>query len=195
MPRNGSIQRETKETAITVSVNIDGTGSTKIVTGIDFLDHIITSFGRHAMMDLEVHAESKDRIDHHLIEDTAIAIGQAIDDALGKRDGIIRFGMASVPMDESLSVATVDMVKRPFCKLTLPLTRDSVEGIAREDLEHFFLSLLQNINCCIHLTVMYGTNDHHKTESAIKSFAVALRGACARDPISSGAPSTKGSMG
>ncbi len=193
-PRKASIRRDTKETALSVSVNIDGTGSTSIVTGIDFLDHVITSFGRHAMLDLEVKAESNDRIAHHLIEDTAIALGQALDEALGERDGIVRFGLASVPMDESLAVAAVDLVRRPFSKLTLPLQRDSVEGIAREDLEHFFLSLLQNLNSCIHLEVRYGSNDHHKAESAIKSLAVALRQACARDAISKGPPSTKGSM-
>ncbi len=193
-PRKASIQRGTKETALSVSVNIDGTGSTDIVTGIDFLDHIITSFGRHAMLDLEVRAESNDRIVHHLIEDAAIALGQALDEALGERDGITRFGLASVPMDESLAVAAVDLVRRPFSKLTLPLQRDSVEGIAREDLEHFFLSLLQNMNSCIHLEVRYGSNDHHKAESAIKSLAVALRQACARDAVSMDPPSTKGSM-
>ena len=193
--RKASIQRDTKETMISVSVDVDGAGGTDIATGIDFLDHIITSFGRHAMLDLEVRAKSNDRIEHHLIEDTAIALGQAVDDALGKRDGIVRFGLASVPMDESLAVAAVDLVRRPFCKLTLPLQRDSVEGIAREDLEHFFLSLLQNMNSCIHLEVRYGSNDHHKAESAMKSLAVALRQACARDAASSGPPSTKGSMG
>ncbi len=193
-PRKASIRRDTKETALSVSVNIDGTGNTSIVTGIDFLDHVITSFGRHAMLDLEVKAESNDRIAHHLIEDTAIALGQALDEALGERDGIVRFGLASVPMDESLAVAAVDLVRRPFSKLTLPLQRDSVEGIVREDLEHFFLSLLQNMNSCIHLEVRYGSNDHHKAESAIKSLAVALRQACARDTISKGPPSTKGSM-
>ena len=192
--RKASIRRDTKETTISVSVDVDGAGKTSITTGIDFLDHIITSFGRHAMLDLEVQAKSNDGIAHHLIEDTAIALGQALDGALGPRDGIVRFGLASVPMDESLAVAAVDLVRRPFSKLTLPLQRDSVEGIAREDLEHFFLSLLQNMNSCIHLEVRYGSNDHHKAESAMKSLAVALRQACARDSASSGPPSTKGSM-
>ena len=129
--RKASIQRNTKETTISVSVDVDGAGVTDIATGIDFLDHIITSFGRHAMLDLEVRAKSNDRIEHHLIEDTAIALGQAVDDALGERDGIVRFGLASVPMDESLAVAAVDLVMRPFCKLTLQADAATAAGFSR----------------------------------------------------------------
>jgi imidazoleglycerol-phosphate dehydratase len=177
-----------------VSANLDGTGKTSIKTGINFLDHLIVSFGKHAMMDLRVEAKSNDGIEHHLIEDTAIALGQTIDKALGSRGGIARFSYASVPMDESLAEASIDLVKRPFSKLSLHVKRNKIEGVSKEDLEHFFQSLLQNLNSCIHLTVKYGDNDHHKVEAAIKSLAVALRHASAIDKKQKGIPSTKGSM-
>jgi len=192
--RKASIKRSTKETTIQVSVNLDGMGKTNIKTGINFLDHLIVSFGKHSMMDLKVDAQSNDGIEHHLIEDTAITLGQTIDKALSSRGGITRFSYASVPMDESLAEASIDLVKRPFWKLTLSIKRNKIEDISKEDLEHFFQSLLQNLNCCIHLTVKYGENDHHKVESAIKSLAVAFRYASAFDKKQKGIPSTKGSM-
>ena len=192
--RKATISRNTKETSINVSVNLDGSGNTSIKTGINFLDHLIVSFGKHSMLDLKVNAKSNDGIEHHLIEDTAITIGLAIDKALGNRSGITRFSYASVPMDESLSEASIDLVKRPFWKLTLSIKRNKIEDISKEDLEHFFQSLLQNLNSCIHLTVKYGENDHHKVESAIKSLAVAFRNACSQDKKQKGIPSTKGSM-
>ncbi len=146
------------------------------------------------MVDLTVKAKSNDNIEHHLIEDTAITIGAAIDKALGNRSGITRFSYASVPMDESLAEASIDLVKRPYYKLSLSMKRAKVENISREDIEHFFLSLLQNLNCCIHLTVKYGENDHHKVESAMKSLAVAFRTASSVDKKQKGIPSTKGAM-
>ena len=193
-PRKASIKRNTKETTVSVSVNLDGSGKTSIKTGINFLDHLIISFGTHGMMDLKVDAKSNDGIEHHLIEDTAITIGQTIDKALSSRSGITRFSYASVPMDESLAEASIDLVKRPFWKLTLSLKRNKIEDVSKEDLEHFFQSLLQNLNSCIHLTVKYGDNDHHKVEAAIKSLAVALRYASSLDKKQKGIPSTKGSM-
>ncbi|MDO7698054.1 MAG: imidazoleglycerol-phosphate dehydratase [Nitrosopumilus sp.] len=192
--RKASVNRSTKETTISVSVNLDGQGNTSIKTGINFVDHLITSFGKHGMMDLKVNAKSNDGIEHHLIEDTAITIGQAIDKALGSRKGITRFSYASVPMDESLAEASIDLVKRPFSKLTLSIKRSKIENVSKEDLEHFFQSLLQNLNSCIHLTVKYGDNDHHKVESAIKSLAVGFRTASSYDKKQKGIPSTKGSM-
>jgi imidazoleglycerol-phosphate dehydratase len=192
--RKSSIKRNTKETSVQVSVNIDGTGKTSIKTGINFLDHLIVSFGKHGMMDLKINAKSNDGIEHHLIEDTAITLGQAIDKALGSRKGITRFSYASVPMDESLAEASIDLIKRPFWKLTLLIKRNKIEDVSKEDLEHFFQSLLQNLNSCIHLTVKYGDNDHHKVEAAIKSLAVAFRYASLMDKKQKGIPSTKGSM-
>jgi len=192
--RKAKIKRETKETSVSVSLNLDGSGKTSIDTGISFLDHLITSFGKHAMLDLAVKAKSKDKIEHHLIEDTAIAIGSSIDRALGSRTGITRFSYASVPMDESLAEASLDLIKRPYSKITLLVKRNNIEGISKEDIQHFFQSLTQNLNSCVHVTVKYGDNDHHKIESAIKSLAVAVRNASLKDKKQKGIPSTKGAM-
>jgi len=192
--RKAKIKRETKETSVSVGLDLDGSGKTSVTTGISFLDHLITSFGKHAMLDLTVNAKSKDKIEHHLIEDTAIAIGTSIDKALGSRAGITRFSYASVPMDESLAEASLDLVKRPYSKITLMIKRNSIEGISKEDIEHFFQSLTQNLNSCVHVTVKYGDNDHHKIEAAIKSLAVAVRNASLKDKKQKGIPSTKGAM-
>jgi len=193
-PRKSNLKRETKETSVIVSLNLDGNGKTNIITGISFLDHLITSFAKHSMIDLSVKAKSRDGIEHHLIEDTAITIGSAIDKALGKRTGITRFSYASVPMDESLAETSIDLVKRPFNKISLSMKRTKIEGMSKEDIEHFFQSLCQNLNCCIHVTVKYGENDHHKIEAAIKSIAVGLRTASSKDSKQKGIPSTKGAM-
>ena len=192
--RKSKIKRETKETSVSINLNIDGSGKTSINTGIKFLDHLIASFGKHSMLDLTVKAMSKDKIEHHLIEDTAIAIGSAIDKALGTRVGITRFSYASVPMDESLAETSLDLVKRPYSKVMLAIKRNNIEGISKEDIEHFFQSLTQNLNSCVHVTVKYGDNDHHKIEAAIKSLAVALRNASLKDKKQKGIPSTKGAM-
>ncbi|MEX0657225.1 MAG: imidazoleglycerol-phosphate dehydratase [Nitrosopumilaceae archaeon] len=192
--RTAQIKRQTKETSVIVSVNLDGTGKVSTNTGISFLDHLITSLGKHSMIDLNVKAKSLDNIEHHLIEDTAITVGSCIDKALGNRVGIARFGYASVPMDESLSEASIDLVKRQYGKLSLGMKRNQIEDMSKEDIEHFLQSLIQNLNSCIHVNVKYGENDHHKVESAIKSIAVAFRLASAKDKKQKGIPSTKGAM-
>ena len=192
--RTSKIKRTTKETDVTVSVNLDGQGKTSVTTGINFLDHLITSFGKHSMMDLQVKSKSVDKIEHHLVEDTAITIGSAVDKALGNRSGIVRFSYAAVPMDESLAEASIDLVKRPYSKISLSLKRTKIEDMSKEDIEHFVQSLIQNLNSCIHLTVKYGENDHHKIEAAIKSLAVAFRIASSKDKKQKGIPSTKGAM-
>ena len=192
--RTSKIKRTTKETDVTVTVNLDGQGKISVSTGISFLDHLITAFGKHAMLDLQVKSKSIDKIEHHLIEDTAITIGSAIDKALGNRSGIVRFSYASVPMDESLAEASIDLVKRPYSKISLSLKRTKVENMSKEDIEHFVQSLIQNLNSCIHLTVKYGDNDHHKIEAALKSLAVAFRIASSNDKKQKGIPSTKGAM-
>ena len=192
--RKAVVKRETQETSIQTTVNIDGIGKIDVKTGVKFLDHLIVSFGKHSMLDLKINAKSNDGIEHHLIEDTAITLGLVIDKALGNRSGITRFSYASVPMDESLAEASIDLVKRPYSKFTLLINRNKIEDVSKEDLEHFFQSLLQNLNSCIHLTVKYGDNDHHKIEAAIKSLAVAFRSAASFDKKQKGIPSTKGSM-
>ena len=192
--RTAKMERVTKETSVIVEVNIDGTGKTIIQTGLPFYDHLVTSIGKHASIDIVLRAESRDRIEHHLVEDISIALSQTIDKALGDRSHIRRFGYAMIPMDESLAYVTIDLVKRQFYVIQLKLSRDTVEGIPREDLEHFVRSLAQNLNACTHIIVNYGDNDHHKIESVIKAFAVALRMAASIDQKSEGVPSTKGAM-
>ena len=192
--RKSSVKRDTKETSVSVQTNIDGTGKISVKTGIDFFDHLIISFAKHSMLDLTVKAKSNDNIMHHLIEDVGIAIGAGIDKALGNRSGITRFSYASVPLDESLAEATIDLVRRPYHKISLSIKRAQIEGMSKEDIEHFFTSLAQNLNSCVHLNVKYGENDHHKVEAAIKSLAVAFRMAAGTDKKQKGIPSTKGSM-
>lgn len=192
--RKARIERVTKETAVNVSVNLDGTGKTHVKTRLSFIDHLITSIGKHAMIDITLNGESKDDIVHHLAEDVAIALSQSIDKALGDRARIIRFGYALIPMDEALAYVSIDLVKRQFYNVQLKLTRDSIEGIPREDLEHFARSLVQNLNACTHMVVEYGENDHHKVEAALKAFAVALRMASNVDSRRKGVPSAKGAM-
>lgn len=194
MDRRKSIERVTAETKIRAIVNLDGVGDVSVNTGTHFIDHIITAFAKHAALDLKVEAVSKDGIAHHLIEDTAIAIGSAIDGALGERAGIARFGHASLPMDESLGEASVDLVRRPYSVVSLGIKRSRIEDVSSEDLVHFFQSLLSNMNCCVHLKTRYGDNDHHRAEAAAKSLAVAFRTAASADPRHSGPPSTKGMM-
>ncbi len=192
--RLGRINRKTRETEVSVNVNLDGSGKISVKTGINFLDHLITSLGKHATLDLKLNAASKDGIVHHLIEDTAIALANAMDLALGNRSGITRFGYASVPMDESLAEASLDLIKRPYHKIELAIERKQIEEISKEDLEHFLRSLAQNLNICMHVTVKYGENDHHKIEAALKAFAVAWRIAASYDKKQKGIPSTKGAM-
>lgn len=192
--RTARIERITHETSISVDVNIDGSGQTSINTGLPFIDHLITSFGKHSMLDIDLKAKSKDGIVHHLIEDASTALSLAIDKALSDRMQIKRFGYALVPMDECLSYAAIDLIKRQFHNIQLKLTRDIIEEVPREDLEHFVLSLAQNLNACTHIVVQYGDNDHHKVESAIKCLAIALRMAVSIDKKRVGIPTTKGAM-
>lgn len=192
--RIGRIIRKTKETEVSVSINLDGSGKISVKTGLPFLDHMVTSFAKHSMFDLKLNAISKDGIDHHLVEDTAIALGSVIDESLGNRSGITRFGYASVPMDEALADASLDLVKRQYHRIQLSVIRDKIEEISKEDLEHFFRSLAQSLNMCVHVSVKYGENDHHKIEAAVKALAVALRNATSQDKRQRGTPSTKGVM-
>ncbi|MGI0014646.1 MAG: imidazoleglycerol-phosphate dehydratase [Nitrososphaera sp.] len=192
--RKARIERVTKETAVTVQVNLDGRGNTSVRTGLSFIDHLITSIGKHAMIDITLSGKSSDGIVHHLAEDVAIALAQAIDKALGERTRVRRFGYALIPMDEAAAYVTIDLVKRQYQNVQLKLTRDSIEGMPREDVEHFCRSLAQNLNACTHIVVHYGENDHHKVEAALKAFAVALRMAVEIDARRKGLPSTKGAM-
>lgn len=192
--RIGETTRSTKETNIKVTVNLDGSGYANTSTGLPFINHLIDSLAKHSMVDINVIANSNDNIVHHLIEDTAISLSRALDKALSDRKCIIRFGYSIVPMDDSLTIASIDLVKRQYSKISLSLINNKIEGIDKEDIEHFVRSLAENLNACIHIDVKYGENDHHKVESAIKAFAIALRMAINFDPRSQGVASTKGEM-
>lgn len=189
--RIASLSRSTSETTIKIKVNLDGEGRAQIASGLKFLDHLITTFCKYSLVDIEADVKSNDSILHHLIEDIAICIGQGLDKALGNRARIMRFGYAIVPMDDSRSNSAIDLVRREFSKFELKLERKEVEGIAKEDIEHFFRSLLQNLVACTHIVVEYGKDDHHKLESAMKSFAIAFRNAATIDQRRKGVPSTK----
>jgi len=192
--RSATLRRTTSETTISINVNLDGDGRAQIVSGLKFLDHLITTFCKYSLVDIEAEIKSHDSILHHLIEDIAICIGQGLDKALGDRARIMRFGYAIVPMDDSRSNSAIDLVRRQFSKFELKLERNEVEGMAKEDIEHFFRSLLQNLVACTHILVEYGKDDHHKLESAMKSFAIAFRNASAIDQRRKGLPSTKDMM-
>ena len=185
-------ERDTQETSVKVEINIDGTGKVFSKTGYPFIDHLISTLGKHSMININLEAKSNDSISHHLIEDVAITLSQALSGALADRQKIRRFGYAAVPMDESLAVSSIDLAKRQFFKLSLNLETRQVEGIAKEDLEHFMGSLLQNLNACTHISIQYGENDHHKIEAAMKAFAISLRTAASIDEKQTGIPSTKG---
>lgn len=191
--RKAKISRKTKETQIDVDVNIDGNGVGDSKTGVKFLDHMLDAFTAHSLIDLKVRA--KGDLQHHLVEDVALAVGQALSSALGDRSGIARFGSAVIPMDDALALVAVDLVKRPYASVQLGLERVTVEDAPREDLEHFFASLSTSLGSTIHVKVLDGKNDHHRYEAAVKGLAVAFRAAATYDPRRGGkTPSSKGKM-
>ena len=188
-----TVETKTKETRIKVSVNLDGTGKNQVSTGTKFLDHMISAFSTHSLFDVELTADGD--LQHHIVEDTALALGKCISDALGDRNDIRRFGSAFVPMDEALAFASIDLVKRRyFVETNIEIKRNSIEDLPREDATHFFSSLCDSIQCTMHLRIEYGSNDHHKIEACFKALALALRLAVERDPRRGSIPSSKGSM-
>lgn len=194
--RTATISRKTKETDITVTVNLDGTGKTDIATGIGFFDHMLDALGRHSFIDLTVKAKGDLHIDgHHTVEDTGIVIGQAISKALDDFAGITRYGHAYLPMDETLSRAAIDLCKRPYFVWNVTFDRDKIGDMATELFKEFFQALAGNGGMCLHVENLYGENNHHIAESAFKAVARALRMAVAPDVKLAGAPaSTKGSL-
>lgn len=191
--RTAEIETKTKETTITVRVNLDGTGKSSASTGTKFLDHMIASLSTHSLIDISLKARGD--LQHHIVEDCAIALGKCLAQALGDRSGIVRFGSAFVPMDEALGFASIDLVKRSYFVMSdLGLRRNTIEDLPREDLEHFFRSLCDSIACTMHIRLEYGSNDHHKVEACFKALALSLRRAVDRDPRRSSIPSSKGSI-
>lgn len=196
MARSAEITRTTSETDITLRLDLDGTGTAAVNTGIGFLDHMLTALARHALFDLVVTATGDRHIDdHHTTEDVGIVLGQAITRALGDKRGIRRFGHAVVPMDEALVEAAVDLSGRPFLAWSVGFARDKVGTMDTELFEEFFRALAMNALLTMHVSQKAGMNAHHVAEACFKSVARALRAAVEPDPRAPGAiPSTKGSL-
>lgn len=191
--RHGSFSRSTAETEVEVSIVIDGSGSAEVSTGLRFLDHMLVTLANHSRSDLKVRARWD--LVHHGVEDVAIALGRAVGEALGEREGIRRFGHAVVPMDESLALAAVDLVRRAHASINLGLNpSERIEDVAAEDLHHFLWSLAMNVPAVVHVEVLRGINAHHKVEAAFKALALALREAWSLEPGFAGPRSTKGTL-
>jgi imidazoleglycerol-phosphate dehydratase len=188
--RKDEVYRKTKETEVSVKVNLDGEGKAAVDTGVPFLDHMVTSLATHSMIDIT--AKVKGDLRHHSVEDLAIGLGEALSKALGTREGITRFGYAAAPMDCSLAFAALDLVKRPYFKIDLKLRGKKIEDMPTEDINHFLESLTTSLCANIHVFVQDGSNDHHKAEAAVKALALSLRQAVALDPKRKGVPSSKG---
>jgi imidazoleglycerol-phosphate dehydratase len=197
MSRSARVDRVTKETKILVELELDGSGSTQAQTGVPFFDHMLSQLGKHGLLNLTVQAQGDIEIDaHHTVEDTALALGQALREALGDKAGICRFGDALVPLDETLARAAVDLSGRPYVVHSEPPGMAPLIGTYDTTLtRHFFESLAHSAGICVHLDVLAGRNPHHIVEAQFKAFARALRAAAAPDPRSAGAiPSTKGTL-
>jgi imidazoleglycerol-phosphate dehydratase len=193
MQRRAELSRKTGETEVSVVLALDGAGIVDVKTGLGFLDHMLEALGRHSGFDLEVGATGDTHVDdHHTVEDCAIVLGRALDEALGERSGITRFGSAYAPLDESLARAVVDLSGRPWPEVDLPFDRPTIGEVATENLIHFFRSFAIEARMALHLDLIRGDNDHHKAESAFKALALALRDAVAAWGVD--LPSTKGSL-
>ena len=197
MARTGKVARKTKETEIRVSLDLDGTGTYDIATGIGFLDHMLEQLSRHSLIDLTVKAKGDLHIDfHHTTEDTGIAIGEAVAQALGDMKGITRYAHAYIPMDETLSRVAMDVSKRPYLVWKVDFTRDKLGEMDTELFKEWFQAFAQAAGITLHVENLYGINNHHIIESCFKGLARALRDAVSIDPRKADAvPSTKGTLG
>src|ERR1700744_2137549 len=195
--RTASIPRDTKETRIRVGVDLDGSGTYQVSTGVGFLDHMLEQLSRHSLVDLTVEAKGDLHIDaHHTTEDTGIVIGQAVSRALGDRKGITRYGHAYIPMDETLTRVALDISNRPYLIWRVDFTRDKLGEMDTELFKEWFQAFAQAAGVTLHVENLYGENNHHIVESCFKALARALRGAIEIDPRQSEAvPSTKGTLG
>jgi imidazoleglycerol-phosphate dehydratase len=192
--RTAEVVRETKETRIRVRIDLDGTGKTKIATGVGFYDHMLEAFGRHGGFDLEIETQGDLHIDmHHTVEDTGIVLGQAFKEACDGFKGIRRFGTSYIPMDETLTRCAVDLSNRPYLIWKVEFTRPKVGEMDTELFKEFHQAFAMNCGACVHIETLYGDNTHHIAESGFKALARALREAVEIDPKTMGAaPSTKG---
>lgn len=194
--RVATVARKTNETEISVSVSVDGTGSGTIATGIGFFDHMLEQLSRHSLIDMEIAAKGDLHIDdHHTVEDTGIAIGQALSRALGDRKGICRYASIDLPMDETMTRAAVDVSGRPFLVWDVAFTAAKIGSLDTELVREFFQALAQHAGITLHVHNLYGANSHHIAESCFKAVARVLRTACEIDPRQAGrVPSTKGTL-
>lgn len=195
--RRATITRETRETAIAVTVNLDGTGTYRIATGIGFLDHMIEQLSRHSLIDLDVQVTGDLHVDqHHTTEDSALALGEAVSTALGDRAGIARYGHAYAPMDETLTRCALDLSGRPHFVWKSGFSQPRLGEWDTELINHWFGSFAQTAGITLHIETLYGENNHHIAESCFKALARALGQAVAIDPRKAGTiPSTKGTLG
>ncbi len=192
MTRTATITRTTSETNVRVVLDIDGTGVTKVTTGVGMYDHLLTSFGMHGLFDLEISTKGDLHIDeHHTVEDTAIALGQAFDEALGDRSGISRFADTRLPMDEAVAIAAIDLGGRAYTVLDLGFIAPSIGALGTQMVPHALEAFAAAARMTLHLTAT-GRNDHHVAEAAFKALARSMRVACELDPRRVGVPSTKG---
>ncbi|MFZ9887154.1 MAG: imidazoleglycerol-phosphate dehydratase HisB [Myxococcota bacterium] len=193
-PRSVSLERVTRETRVSLELNLDGAGQVSVTTGVGFLDHLLTALAMHARFDLTLRCEGDTHIDdHHTAEDCALTLGEALLRALGDKRGITRFGTGHAPLDEALARAVVDLSGRPLPVIHLDLKRESIGQLACENMTHVLQSLAIAGRMALHVDVLRGDNDHHKVEAAFKATALALREAVRRDG-SAFLPSTKGSL-
>ncbi len=193
--RTATITRNTNETQITLSLNLDGTGAAEIDTGVGFFDHMLHHIAHHGLIDLTVKAHGDLHIDsHHTIEDVAICLGRALDEALGDRKGIARMGYAYVPMDEALARVVVDMSGRPYAVIQAEFDTPMMGNMPTSLVVHVFESIAFGAKMNVHATVFYGRDDHHKAEALFKALGRALAAAVAVDPRRGGVPSTKGTL-
>ena len=193
--RNAEISRQTKETRVRVALNLDGTGNSSPETGVGFFNHMLDLFARHSLIDLTVNAEGDLEVDaHHTVEDVGIVLGQAVEKALGDKRGINRYGAALVPMDESLAQVALDLSGRPAFVFNVAFTGGAIGAFPTELVEEFFKALANSARMNLHVSVPYGTNNHHIAEAIFKATARALRQAVTLDPRNHDVPSTKGSL-
>lgn len=196
-PRTATITRETKETRVEVTLDLDGSGRSSARTGIGMLDHLVEQIGKHGLLDLAVTAKGDLHVDeHHTVEDVGIAIGQALDKALGTRAGIVRMADALVPLDEALASVALDISGRPYCEIDVTWTLDRIGELPASLVEHLLSSIAAEAKLTLHARVLKGHNDHHKAEAMCKALGRALAAATRIEPrLRGAAPSTKGTIG
>lgn len=195
MNRTAKVVRSTKETTVELELNLDGTGASEISTGVGFFDHMLEQIAKHGALDLKVKTVGDTHVDsHHSVEDTAIAFGQALREALGEKSGIRRFGNALIPLDEALAQVVVDLSGRPYCVHEEPQLVELIGDYDTTMTKHVFESITAEAKICLHIKMLSGRNSHHIIEAQCKGFGRALRDAASFDNRMMGVPSTKGSL-